>query len=124
MALSDVSGGLHATSWNSHFPSRIEALLWRIACAGIGVFLIATYLVALSGDSVDATVHAIWETQYAQRNSPLSLWRNYLNARDTAAKDIERQARERAGQNTSTETSKPGKRWLFRVDFVFHLFFG
>jgi hypothetical protein len=59
MAFSVVSGGLHATSWNSHFPSRIEALLWRIACVGIGVFPIATYLVALSGDGVDATVHAI-----------------------------------------------------------------
>ena len=37
----------------------------------MGVLPIATYLVALSGDGVDAAVHAIWETQYAQRNSPL-----------------------------------------------------
>lgn len=38
-------GGLHATAWNSHFPTPIERLLWRISCIligtpGIGAFAI------------------------------------------------------------------------------------
>lgn len=30
--LSALYGGIHLTAWNSHFASRIEQLLWRIAC--------------------------------------------------------------------------------------------
>ncbi|PLN80806.1 hypothetical protein BDW42DRAFT_201052 [Aspergillus taichungensis] len=31
-----ISGGIHAAAWNTHFPTGIEQLLWRVAFIGIG----------------------------------------------------------------------------------------
>ena len=43
--ISLLYGGVHATSWNGHFPSFIEQVFWRVASctvAGAGVIIWAT----------------------------------------------------------------------------------
>ena len=40
-----LTGGLHATAWNWHFPSSSERLLWRMAAIGMGAFPTIAYLI-------------------------------------------------------------------------------
>jgi hypothetical protein len=34
--LNSLYGGLHATSWNSHFPTHIEQIMWRVSVCVVG----------------------------------------------------------------------------------------
>ncbi|KAE8149485.1 hypothetical protein BDV25DRAFT_130317 [Aspergillus avenaceus] len=43
-----INCALHATVWNSHFPTTTERLLWRLSVAGIGLFPTITYVITVS----------------------------------------------------------------------------
>ena len=48
-ALGAIYGGIHAASWNGHFPTRVEEMLWRISTSVIagGGFLMCLLVVVL-----------------------------------------------------------------------------
>lgn len=39
-----VNGALHATVWNSHFPTSLELFLWRISALGLGALPLVVFL--------------------------------------------------------------------------------
>jgi hypothetical protein len=45
--LSFIYGGIHASSWNGHFPSTIERILWQVAVCIVGVGAVSCWLVNL-----------------------------------------------------------------------------
>lgn len=57
-------GALHIAAWNSHFPTPLERLLWRIASIGMCVFPLVIVMIA-------------WPTRY-QRGLADILWKVHL----------------------------------------------
>jgi len=47
--LSFMYGGIHASSWNAHFPSKVEQLMWRgaVCSVSVGGFVISGTLLVL-----------------------------------------------------------------------------
>jgi hypothetical protein len=80
LALGIVNGALHATAWNSHFPSHIEALLWKISCFGVGCFPLAMFIVVLfikfkgPTSAREATVHALSEARLDKSWQSYPFW--------------------------------------------------
>lgn len=120
MALSIINGALHATAWHSHFPTDIESLLWKISCLGMVVFPTVTYLATLSGDPVEAAIHAVWTLRFDDSRVDAPTYKNFRFARYTAARYIKAKY---VGQQALAETEAPEWIWLFRVDVIFWMFY-
>ncbi|GKZ80134.1 hypothetical protein AnigIFM56816_004351, partial [Aspergillus niger] len=64
-----VNGGLHATLWNSHFPTSIERLLWRLSAVGMGLFPLLIYLFIYDKGFERFFVRYLYEVRFD--NAPL-----------------------------------------------------
>lgn len=52
-----IIAGLHATAWNVHFPTKTEALLWKLAC--IGMFVCPLAVIAVASRSSKSTPYHV-----------------------------------------------------------------
>jgi len=123
MGLGIVNGTLHATAWNSHFPSHIEALLWKISCFGVGWFPFAMFMALLFQKIKDPTskvrevaVRALSEARMDKSWQFYSFW----EATDKLLHKIS--AYLTAEENERQDTLSSRFRWVFK--FTVFMFSG
>ncbi|KAB8228768.1 uncharacterized protein BDW43DRAFT_322766 [Aspergillus alliaceus] len=60
-----INGVLHATVWNSHFPTSTERLLWRISALGLGAFPLALCLAVWEKDIEQYVMRGVYDLRFA-----------------------------------------------------------
>jgi hypothetical protein len=66
-----INGGLHATAWNSHFPTSTECVLWRISTLGVGLLFLFLYFIIWKGSTELRVVRECYEVRFRSDPSVL-----------------------------------------------------
>jgi hypothetical protein len=83
-------------------------------------FPTVTYLATLSGDPVEAAIHAVWTLRFDDSRVDAPTYKNFRFARYTAARYIKAKY---VGNQAFAETEAPEWIRLFRVDVIFWMFY-
>ena len=59
-----INGALHAISWNAHFPTPTESLLWKLSCVGMVVFTGIVFLCSMVADFIGVAIYGIWKLRF------------------------------------------------------------
>lgn len=79
-----ISGGLHATAWNWHFPTSGELWLWRLACLGLGVAPLLLYLIVRGRGLELYVIRALVNVRFTDRYFIIAAFKEFFRwIRDT-----------------------------------------
>ena len=59
-----INAALHSISWNAHFPSPTEEILWKFSCVGMVAFTGIACLCWLGGSFIEGGIYGIWNLRF------------------------------------------------------------
>ena len=103
---------LHGLSWNAHFPSTIESILWKISCFGLVCFTGSTvgFIRACGKQWPEANIAVSWNMRFT--GSGKGIGELYKQFRKDFALELQNQARD--GESVET----PSRGWRFIADIT------
>lgn len=77
--LTSLNGALHAAAWRSHFPTPVEAWLWR--GSSLAVFVMPFFLALLfhKGNYRKHTGPILWESRFTEKEKALDQMRDFVS---------------------------------------------
>jgi hypothetical protein len=76
-----LNGGLHAFAWNSHFPTPVERLLWRICCPATSVIILLVFMLTFHNGCEWHFFDGLYSTRFQQKMYDIII-KNTRNAVD------------------------------------------